>query len=63
MNALGLGNTGTPTTTNSGGTANDISSSVLANSTPANQSAIDSIVASGPSDTTGGTINGVDLAI
>ena len=65
MNSLGLGNstTGTPTTTNSGGTANDISNSVLANATPTDTNNINNIVAAGPADPSGGSINGIDTSI
>ena len=63
MNALGLGSSGTPTTTNSGGTANDISNSVLANATPTDTNNINNIVAAGPADTSGGSINGIDTSI
>lgn len=65
MNSLGLGNstTGTPTTTNSGGTANNISNSVLANATPTDTNNINNIVAAGPADPSGGSINGIDTSI
>ena len=65
MKSLGLGNstTGTPTTTNSGGTANDISNSVLANATPTDTNNINNIVAAGPADPSGGSINGIDTSI
>lgn len=63
MQALGLGSNGTPTTTNSGGTANDVSSSVLANATPTDINNINNIVAAGPADPSGGSINGVDTSI
>jgi hypothetical protein len=63
MNSLGLGSSGTPTTTNSGGTANNISNSVLANATPTDINNINNIVAAGPADTSGGSINGIDTSI
>ena len=65
MNSLGLGNstTSTPTTTNSGGTANNISNSVLANTTPTDTNNINNIVAAGPADPSGGSINGIDTSI
>ena len=65
MNGLGLGNstTGTPTTTNSGGTAIDTSGSVLANATPTDTTNINNIVAAGPADPSGGSINGIDTSL
>jgi hypothetical protein len=63
LNSLGLGSSGTPTTTNSGGTANDISNSVLANATPTDINNINNIVAAGPADPSGGSINGIDTSI
>ena len=57
------GSSGTPTTTNSGGTANDTSNSVLANATPTDTANINNIVAAGPADPSGGSINGVDTSL
>ena len=63
LNSLGLGSSGTPTTTNSGGTANDISNSVLANATPTDTNNINNIVAAGLADPSGGSINGIDTSL
>ena len=48
---------------NSGGTANDTSNSVLANATPTDTANINNIVAAGPADPSGGSINGIDTSI
>ena len=53
----------TSTTTNSGGTANNISNSVLANATPTDTNNINNIVAAGLADPSGGSINGIDTSL
>jgi hypothetical protein len=63
LSGLFTNTAGTPTTTNSGGTATDISNSVLNNTTPADINNINNIVAAGPADPSGGSINGIDISI
>ena len=60
---FGGNSSGTPTTTNSGATANDISTPVLANATPTDTTNINNIVSAGPADPSGGSINGIDTSI